>query len=87
MRVSETGCDLNTTELFPSSSHRVDQFTGDSGQVGGEKANSSRFDHVLDKYPDVFGSPGKPPEREVKHRIDLYDENAPPPRSRVYRMS
>ncbi len=35
----------------------------------------------------MFGSPGLPPEREIKHRIDPVDENAPPPRQRAYRMS
>ena len=35
----------------------------------------------------MFESPGLPPEMEIKHRIDLVDENAPPPCPRAYCMS
>lgn len=42
---------------------------------------------MLEEYSDVFGEPGLPPERSIKHRIDLHDEDAKVPRNRVYRMS
>lgn len=70
LRPSKDDCGLHASQLVSS------QFAGDDGAVGGEKANSSRFDHVLDQYPDVFGTPGMPPDREVTHRIDLVDEEA-----------
>ena len=47
----------------------------------------SEWEKLLDEYADVFDPPGEPVEREIDHRIDLVDPNAPPPRSRLYRMS
>ena len=35
-----------------------------------------QFDSLLDKYADVFETPGLPVEREIKHRIDRVDERA-----------
>jgi len=42
---------------------------------------------VCDEYSDVFADPGLPPERHIKHAIKLHDEEAPPPKPRMYRMS
>lgn len=58
--------------------------------AGGEStstAESSRFDGVLSEFDDVFGTPGTPPDRAIKHRIDLEDETASVPHQRIYRMS
>jgi hypothetical protein len=41
----------------------------------------------VDEFSDVFEEPALPVEREIKHKIDLVDELAMPPRRRVYRMS
>jgi hypothetical protein len=45
------------------------------------------FADLITEFSDVFSEPTKPFERDIKHRIDLIDELAMPPRRRVYRMS
>ena len=50
-------------------------------------AEVKRWEGICDEYNDVFGDPGLPPERAVKHAIPLHDESLPPPKPRQYRMS
>lgn len=39
-------------------------------------SQSADFESILDEFSDVFEAPGVPQERDIKHRIDLADENA-----------
>ena len=43
---------------------------------------AKRWEAICDEYNDVFGDPGLPPEREVKHAIPLHNEREPPPKPR-----
>ena len=45
------------------------------------------FSTVCDQFSDVFGPPGEPKERAIKHRIDLVDPKQPVYHHRQYRMS
>ena len=40
------------------------------------------FRDLVMEFRDVFDEPGAPVERDIKHRIDLLDETAPPPQHR-----
>ena len=50
-------------------------------------SETDRWDKVCADFSDVFGDPGTPPERRVKHSIRLHDETLPPPKPRQYQMS
>ena len=52
-----------------------------------DTARRERWESLLTEYADVFEPPSKPVSRPIDHRIDLIDPTAPPPRSRLYRMS
>ena len=52
----------------------------------GEAHPLSRWDKLCEKFPKVFAEPGTPPERAVKHKIDIL-EGSKPPAHRLYRMS
>ena len=52
----------------------------------GDLITPSRWSALCDEFQDIFEDPGKPPPRQVKHRIDLLP-GARPPAQRTYRMS
>ena len=58
-----------------------------AGEVTGAMSPPTRWDKLCEQYADVFELPGVPPTRDITHSIDLVDEQAQPPRPRVYRMS
>ena len=63
--------------------------------LGGEGAgttNSSsqptkQWDLLCNEYLDMFETPSGVPDHKIKHRIDLIDENAQPPKLRRYCIS
>ena len=51
------------------------------------KPRQLRWEGICDTFEDVFGTPGAPQERAIKHRIDLVDPKQPVHHHRQYRMS
>lgn len=45
------------------------------GSGDGDTEMAGRLDSIISEFSDVFGDPGAPSEREIKHRIDLIDES------------
>ena len=59
---------------------------------GAGTANSSsqptkRWDLLGNEYADMFETPSRVPDCKIKHRIDLIDINAQPPKPQQYCMS
>ena len=52
----------------------------------GESRTPSRWDMLCDQFPQLFAEPGTPPERDVKHAVDILPDSKPPAQ-RTYRMS
>ena len=44
---------------------------GELGEVSGFETETSRWNNVVDDYPDVFAEPGIPAELKTKHKIEL----------------
>ena len=50
------------------------------------KTHTTKWDTILDVYPDVFTEPTMPHPRAIKHRIELLDPSQPIPNHRQYRL-
>ena len=51
-----------------------------------EVSSTPLWDSICEEFSDVFGEPGLPAERSIKHRIDLVPGSVPPAQ-RQYRLS
>ena len=49
---------------------------GDSTKVPG--TDPSHWELIYSEFSDVFEKPGTPPERAIKHEIDLLPDSVPP---------
>ena len=49
---------------------------GDSTKVPG--TDPSHWELICSEFSDVFEKPGTPPERAIKHEIDLLPDSVPP---------